>query len=129
MEVKQFTVNLECVDVDPMVAFYRDAFGFEICMSGGDEDGRWVVMRRDDIQIGFCETEELDDYRNRQEAGHYSMTLYFEVPDLDEWVAHLRMDPEWRIGDRPVEEPWGMRELAVVDPEGYQLTVAERITE
>lgn len=122
--IKQMTTELECIDIDAMTAFYRDALGFRILMSGEAEGKRWAVVGHGGAQVSFCGTSDPDAYRKSQTLGHYSVTLHFIVEDLDRAFEYLKTNPDWSVGNKIITEPWGLRELSAVDPEGYQITLA-----
>ena len=126
--IKQMTTDLECIDIDAMTGFYRDALGFRVVMSGEAEGKRWAVVGHGGAQVSFWETSDPDEYRKRQALGHYSVNLHFIVDDLDRAFEYLKANPGWSVGNKIVTEPWGLRELSVVDPEGYQITLAEPAT-
>jgi len=123
--IKQMTTDLECIDIDAMINFYRDALGFRVVMSGEAEGGRWAVVGHGGAQVSFWETSDPDAYRKRQALGQYSVNLHFIVADLDRAFEYLKTNPNWKVATKIVTEPWGLRELAVEDPEGYQITLAE----
>jgi predicted enzyme related to lactoylglutathione lyase len=107
--------------------FYRDALGFTPFLSGEENGGTWVVMKNGNAQLGLFQADDLDAYQKRRiDGGHYQFLLYFEVKDLDRVLTQLK--PKWpdNIGDEIRERPYGMRELVARDPEGYQITLAQK---
>ena len=52
-------------------------------------------------------------------AAHGDTALYFGCEDLDGAYRHLR-EQGFAVSE-PVVRPYGMRQLSVTDPDGYQL--------
>ena len=52
-------------------------------------------------------------------------TLYFECPDVDE--AHRFLIARGIAGKPPSDAPYGMRQLYIVDPDGYNLCFQQPI--
>jgi len=127
MKICTLTPNLECADMQKNLTFYRDALGFTVFIIG-EEDGKpWVVMRNGDMQLGLFQTDALGAYQKRKvDGGHYQFLLYIEVENLDKVFAELKLKWPDNIGHEIKVMPYGMRELVAQDPEGYQITLAER---
>jgi len=109
---------LPCTDVEPMIAFYVDSLGFERDWVWGDPptDGG---VRRNDVQIYFM--------RNPRLAAHAcDREIMLFVEDVDALYAEHR-----RRGIIVMEslrdEPWGLREYSVLDPQGHRLRFAESL--
>jgi catechol 2,3-dioxygenase-like lactoylglutathione lyase family enzyme len=100
------------------VAFYR-RLGFE-----GDvhEFGDYAILTRGTVELHFFTHRAL-----RPEESHAG--CYLRVRDAAAWHRELssaqlplhgipRMDP-------PEDKPWGMREFAVVDPDGNLVRIGQ----
>lgn len=48
---------------------------------------------------------------------------YLYVPDVDAWAARAR-ERGLEIESGPEDQPWGNRELALLDPDGNRLVIA-----
>lgn len=57
-----------------------------------------------------------DPVRN---STHTDLTLYFGCPDVDAMYAELRA--RGVMCNPPVTAPYGVRQLGVIDPDGYGL--------
>lgn len=111
-------------DVEASVAFYRDLLGFELSGRFHDDEGlQWAEVRCGEIalQLGRGPICGLP------EDPVFTGTLYFfpeSVAAVEERVAG-RVEIAWG----PEEMPYGMRELAIRDPDGYLLAFSEPIDE
>ena len=103
--------ELPLSDVAAGVAHYRDVLGFEVNYSQHDIG----VMDRDDMRV-------LLIARSAQHTGIGSCAFY--VSDADALHAELVARGANDQGP-PISKPWGLREFAVLDPEGNRLTFAQ----
>ena len=118
------TPLIEVFDMPTSLAFYRDVIGFEVTMqSRPGEDFDWCLLRMDGAEL------MLNTAYERQErpavpdparwAGHSHTTLFFACSNLDDAYRHLLS--KGLAVDEPVVRAYGMRQLNVVDPDGYGL--------
>ncbi|WP_299726608.1 VOC family protein [uncultured Tateyamaria sp.] len=106
-------------DFDRTAAFYRQ-IGFE-------ETGRWtgqgyLILRMDDVEVHFFEHKDHD-------AKACDHGAYIRTTDVDALSAHLSTQNIAAKGIpsfHPAEDKtWGMRELAIIDPDGNLLRVGQ----
>lgn len=114
-------------DVDASIAFYRDKLGFVPDFSQQDEDGKTFLgsVEVGDTVIMFESTDaDQATTENRGTRSGINLTICFpESHDLDALFVVLRREGVpilCEIGDRP----WGNRDFAIRDPDGYQLILA-----
>jgi uncharacterized glyoxalase superfamily protein PhnB len=106
-------------------AFYRDVLGFEILMQsqpGGHF--HWALLRLGEVELMLNTMFESDEERPAKvdpsrTLGHGDMTLYFGCADVDEAWEHLRA--KGVMVTKPVTQRYGMKQISVIDPDGYQL--------
>ncbi|WP_020578495.1 VOC family protein [Actinopolymorpha alba] len=104
-----------CADVAASAEFYEGALGlFRESADGdvtlhlptkGDPQGAWILLhpRHDGMPVP-----------------HAIGT--FAVDDVDSTIERLRSAGH-RISSEPADQPWGVREAGVLDPDGYELTL------
>jgi glyoxylase I family protein len=106
------------------VAFYRDVIGFEVVMqSCPGDDFDWGLLRMGGAELMLNTAYERHERPATPDparwASHSHTTLYFFCPNVDEAYHHLSSK------GIPVKEPvvrdYGMRQLNVIDPDGYGL--------
>lgn len=110
-----FTVN----DLDASVAFYRDVLGF-VVEKTYDEDGFRGAEVKAGAIVFFLTQDDFAKGRDRTKGVGFRLWCV-TAQDLDELAA----DIEARGGElaQPVtERPWGGRDFAVVDPDGFALS-------
>ncbi len=116
-------------DMPTAIAFYRDRLGFEVVEHSPEIDapeGRyfhwaWLRLGPADLMLNTAHDEgerpPLPDAD--RVAVHRDTGLFFGCPDVDAVyetlrAAGLQLDP-------PKVAPYGMKQLWLTDPDGYQL--------
>jgi len=110
---------LQVFDLQTSLAFYRDILGFEVVQSTSD----WAWLKRDDVEL-MLNTAYESDHRPaapdpRRVAAHDDTALYFGCPDVDGAFAYLRS--RGVATQEPRIAPYGMKQLYLSDPDGYNL--------
>lgn len=127
LSILRLTAHLECSNIQKSLRFYRDALGFKVVCRGKEHGLPSVVLRNGEAHIGLFQTNDKKAYEKRKVGGgHYQFHMYFEVKSLERLFPALKRKWESNIGDRIIETSHGMKELVAQDPEGYQVTLAEK---
>lgn len=117
---------IDVKDVAATVAWYTDVLGFELTNSMGDEGGElfWASFTRDGVSM-MCNKLHTHDEPD-EDHGHehpsepvFTGSLYVNVDEIDELALDLGGKTGLLFG--PVDQPHGMREIGVLDPDGYVL--------
>jgi len=101
--------------------FYRDSLGFYEDWTFGDKDGG---TQRDDMRLLFAEDCEFVDDINNQ---NHRLPLMWFVNNIDEIFSELK-ERNIEIADDLRTHPYGLREFAFIDINGYYIRVAEGTT-
>jgi catechol 2,3-dioxygenase-like lactoylglutathione lyase family enzyme len=106
---------LQTSDMDRTIAWYRDVLGFRCVRRMGDG---WCHLEQGSVSLMFMKNEHVG-------APHATATQYIYVDDLDGLWETLksRVAAEWG----PEVMPYGMREFAIKDPDGYYLSFGEPV--
>ena len=125
IEVQDVCTLLQVFDMPRAVRFYRDVLGFEIVKTSPREGDRfnWGLLRLNDVYVMLNTAYEGDDRPASPEqariAAHGDTCLYFACPDPEAAFRHLLAHG---IDVRPPKvAPYGMKQLTLTDPDGYQL--------
>lgn len=124
IETKGLSPLLQVFDMPTALAFYRDILGFEVVADSGrgDESG-WVMLRLHGAELMLNtqhEADERPDARDPVRAKwHGDTSLYFACPDVDGVYEHLKS--RGIAVEAPSIAPYGMKQLYLRDPDGYQL--------
>jgi catechol 2,3-dioxygenase-like lactoylglutathione lyase family enzyme len=124
----KLTPNLIVASVERSLAFYRDVLGFTVETTvPAAEPYVFAIVVSGPVQIYLNAPEpaiaEYPAFKDRPIGG--TLTLFMEVADIHGIHASLK--------DRvpvvmPLEKKWyGVTEFAFTDPDGYVITLAERV--
>jgi uncharacterized glyoxalase superfamily protein PhnB len=112
---------LQVFDMQTSLKFYCDVLGFAI-VDKTDHDW-WAMIRLGDATL-MLNTAYEDDTRPsspdpKRVRSHNDVSLYFQFGDLDGLYSHLQaraceVKP-------PASTSYGLRQLNVKDPDGYEL--------
>lgn len=111
-------------DVDASVGFYVSVLGFESVFVAADRSTGEVC--RDGAHIMFIACDDLDTLT----VTATSMSIYMQVTNIDGLWQELSP----RLGDlprkqvrAPFDQPYGMREFHVKDPDGFLMLFGEPV--
>jgi glyoxylase I family protein len=111
-------------DMSTSIHFYRDILGFEVVnTSGPGEDVGWVLLRLHGVELMLNTAYESDQRPPAPDPnrvlGHGDTGLYFGCPDVEQAYVQLRI--KGLNVEEPVIRTYGMKQLNVTDPDGYNL--------
>jgi len=114
-------IDVLCIDLDAMVAFYRDIVGVPLLFPYDAESG-WAGFQAGDVSIYMIRIEGQAQARRVPGEGPPGFESFaFAVPDLDAAIAELTgAGVEW--AGEIVESDW-YRYRSFYDPEGNLLHV------
>jgi len=115
---------LQVFDMPTSVAFYRDLLGFEVIESApSDEPWDWVWLRSNDAEVMLNTAYEAAHRPPAPDpariAAHADTAIYFGCRDVE--GAYESLSGRGIELGRPLTAPYGMRQLYVLDPDGYNL--------
>ncbi|MEZ5424224.1 MAG: VOC family protein [Pyrinomonadaceae bacterium] len=123
IKVEGMTTLLQVFSMPQSLAFYRDILGFQVVNdSGNADDSSWVWLRLDGCDLMLNDQYEPGSVPAGPPAErtkwHKDTCLYFDA-DPDGAYEHLlskgvKVEP-------PLNTAYGMRQLYVTDPDGYNL--------
>ena len=118
-EVKRISPMIAVKSIQASIEFYSSQLGF----SATTQDDSYAVISRDGATIHLMKATDqsvLDAVR-----GHTD--IYIEVSDADSiWNSLSKPDITTKLKE-PFDQPYGMREFHLEDPDGVLLFVGSRI--
>ena len=107
-------------DLNGTVDFYTAVLGFEADESNGHWD--WASLHNGDVELMLARPNQHTSY----EKIGFTGTFYFNTDDVE--GAWLELKDKARICYGIETFPWGMREFAIYDNNGYMLQFGQEIT-
>ena len=125
---KKLTPNLLVSNVERSLAFYVDTLGFERGMTVPDASPFvFASVTSGSVEVFFNDAatavKEYPGFSGRPIGA--TGTLFIEVEGVD--ALHDRLKSAVKIVMPIVTQFYGMREFAFEDPDGYVITLAERV--
>jgi lactoylglutathione lyase len=128
MKLESLTPNLMVPDVNQAIDYYREYLGFELNMSV-PETGLfdWASIKAGDVEIMLQARTSLVGEIPALEAAQIggSLTFFIQMQGIDE-LYHRVKDRVTIVQDMHTT-PYGMREFAMRDLNGYILAFAEPV--
>jgi uncharacterized glyoxalase superfamily protein PhnB len=113
-----FTVN----DLQKSLAFYRDVLGFtekERWERDGALHGVELVAGRVSVFLA------QDDWqKGRDRAKGQGFRIYCDTAQDIDALARQIQERGGALAEEPKDQPWGGRDFAVVDPDGFKITIS-----
>ena len=113
-------------DMPTSLKFYRDVLGFEVVATNDDGAGDnvdWCYLRLGKTELmlnGMHEAHARPPAPDKMRVeAHSDVCLYFGCPDVDAAYRYLR--ERGLDVNEPRVAPYGMKQLYVLDPDGYNL--------
>ncbi len=112
-----FTVN----DVGKSLAWYRDVLGFAVQERWEHEGklrGAWLQAGSVGFMIG---QDDWKKGRNRKKGAGFR--LYCTTAQDVDALARRIVARGGKLDQVPRDQPWGMRDFALTDPDGFKITI------
>jgi catechol 2,3-dioxygenase-like lactoylglutathione lyase family enzyme len=125
--VRGVTPLLQVYDMPTSVRFYRDKLGFTVVNSSpalGEDYFHWALLRMGGAELMLNTAFESNNERPPQPdvarvAAHFDTGLFFACPDVD--AAYEELRGKGVDVNEPVVTGYGMKQIYVGDPDGYEL--------
>lgn len=121
MKQKRFIkcgAHLPVKNLQETLAYYRDKLGFTDEWTFNKKDGG---IKRDDMRLLFAEDESFCGDINNQ---HHRLPLMWFVDDIESIYAEIR-ERGIELADDLSLHPYGLKEFAFIDINGYYIRIAE----
>lgn len=114
-----FTVN----NLEKSLAWYRDVLGFGVEELWKNDDGKvmGVSLKAGDVSFMIGQ----DDWKKgRDRKKGEGVRIYCETQKNVDDLAKRIEAKGGRLDQRPTDQPWGVRDISLTDPDGFKITIA-----
>lgn len=112
-------------DIEKSLAWYRDVLGFSV-KDRWENDGKLMGVELAAGKVSFMIGQD-DWKKGRDRIKGQGVRIYcLTTQDIDRVAARIK-GQGGTLTQEPVDQPWGMRELAVDDPDGFKITIASEL--
>jgi uncharacterized glyoxalase superfamily protein PhnB len=112
--------HLPVKNLKSTLAYYQDVLGFYEEWTLGDKDGG---IRRDEMRLLFAEDP---DFVTQINSDQHRLPLMWFVDNIEALFIEFN-EKHIKIADGLRTHPYGLREFAFIDINGYYIRVAESI--
>lgn len=127
LELRGVMALLWVYDMPRSIRFYRDELGFEVTNTSaaeGKDSFGWAMLGSGEARFMLNTIYDPDEVRptlapSPEARSQRDVSLYFDCADMDAAYAELRK--KGVKVSAPVVTYYGMRQMTVVDPDGYQI--------
>ena len=122
LALRSASPSLTVSDLDKSVAWYRDVLGFGVEETWKD-DGKvvGVSLRAGDVSFMIGQ----DDWKKgRDRKKGEGFRIYCETKKNVDDLAKRIEAKGGRLDSGPTDQPWGVRDISLTDPDGFKITIA-----
>ncbi len=113
-------------DVEATIGWYRDVMGFVVAEEMRHE-GRLTGAV---LQAGECRfllgQDDFQKGRDRDKGVGFRLCCT-TAQDIDTLAAEIK-GRGGELAQEPTDQPWGARDFAIVDPDGFKITISTWLT-
>ena len=114
-------------DVSASISWYRDVLGFVLTEEMKD-DGKLVgaALKAGSVELFLGQ----DDWaKGRERAKGVGFRLYcVSAQDVDQIAADIKARGG-KLDHEPTDRPWGVRDFAISDPDGFKISISSEVAE
>lgn len=120
--IKQFHSNLYFIKDLQRTANYYEDLGFDVLRLGDA-----IRIKMGDFTLAFMDESQVQiDKESGMEPKGLGVFTYVEVKDVDQQYEFIKSNGVLPSSE-PTSFPWGKREFAVKDPDGYKIIFFSKV--
>ncbi len=109
-------------DLDASIAWYRDVLGF-LVVQEHEREGKRVAVALQAGTVLFMLGQD-DFAKGRDRVKGQGLRLYaVSGQDIDQLATDIKARGG-ALDQEPKDQPWGARDFAVVDPDGFKISIS-----
>jgi lactoylglutathione lyase len=123
LTLRSASPSLTVGDLDKSLGWYRDILGFGVEETWKDDDGKVVGVSLKAGDVSFMIGQD-DWKKGRDRKKGEDFRIYCETKKSVDDLAKKIEANGGRLDSRPTDQPWGVRDFSVTDPDGFKITIA-----
>jgi len=116
------TVN----DLGKSLAWYRDVLGFGVEEEWKDDAGKVMGASLKAGDVSFMIGQD-DWKKGRDRKKGEGFRIFCETKTSVDDLAKRIESRGGRLDQGPTDQPWGMRDISLTDPDGFKITIARNL--
>src|SRR5215813_5292093 len=113
------TVN----DLDKSLGWYRDVLGFAVEETWKGDDGKVVGVSLKAGDVSFMIGQD-DWKKGRDRKKGEGFRIFCLTKKNVDTLADRIVAKGGRLDSGPTDQPWGVRDITLTDPDGFKITIA-----
>jgi glyoxylase I family protein len=127
LDIRGLAPLLSVFDMRRAIRFYRDQLGFAVtgtspALSDDPDHVNWAMLALDGSTLMLNTAYDPEDQPATPDparwSGHSDTCIYFACPDVDQ--AYELLNEKGLAVSPPKVAPYGMKQLYLSDPDGYE---------
>jgi uncharacterized glyoxalase superfamily protein PhnB len=114
-----FTVN----DLEKSLGWYRDVLGFGVEETWKNDEGKVMGVSLKAGEVSFMIGQD-DWKKGRDRKKGEGFRIYCETRKNVDDLAKRIATKGGRVDQEPTDQPWGVRDISLTDPDGFKITIA-----
>jgi lactoylglutathione lyase len=122
LDLQNITPFLTANDLQASVAWYRDVLGFNVAEEYKMNDKVvGVRMQAGAVQLMLGQ----DDFaKGRDRVKGAALRFYCQTNQDIDALANAIRERGGKLTQEPTDQPWGRRDFALVDPDGFNISIS-----
>jgi uncharacterized glyoxalase superfamily protein PhnB len=112
-------------DLQKSLAFYRDVVGFAV-EERWEKDGKLAGVQLRAGNVVFMIGQD-DWLKGRDRIKGVGFRLYCETAQDIDAIAKKIESKGGMLDQQPKDQPWGMRDFSLTDPDGFKITIGKTL--
>ena len=123
LRLRQLMPSLTVGDIEASINWYTDVLGC-VVRERHEHEGRYVAASLQAGTVNFLLAQD-DWAQGRDRDKGVGFRLYCTTTqDVDQVASDIRARGG-TLASEPTDQPWGARDFAVVDPDGFKITISD----
>ena len=126
LTLRSASPSLTVNDLEMSLGFYRDVLGFGVEETWKNDLGHVMGISLKAGDVSFMIGQD-DWKKGRDRKKGEGFRIYCETKKNVDEIAKKIESKGGRLDSGPTNQPWGVRDITVTDPDGFKITIAKTL--